>query len=176
MIRRPPTRLPAGLLATAAGVLAAAVLAAASAVLVAVVVAVVGSVAAGPVAVAVVFVVGGAGVALRNRVQGRGRSVRVRRTRSSGSPGGLRRRRVSLGGNMQRLLHACASVDRLVDYLLDRTVEKLPAATGARFAEEWQDHRQHYSGLRLVWWALCVRATARRTVATLGPARLPRDN
>jgi hypothetical protein len=77
---------------------------------------------------------------------------------------------------MRRLLHACASVDRLVDYLLDRTVEKLPAATRARFAEEWQDHRQHYSGWRLVWWALCVRATAMHTVASLGPARLTRDS
>lgn len=108
--------------------------------------------------------------------RGRGHSVRGRRTRSSGLPGGVGWLRVSFGGTMRRLLHACTSVDRLVDYLLDRTVEKLPAAVSARFAEEWQDHRTHYSGWRLVWWALCVRATALRTVAALGPARLPRDS
>ena len=106
----------------------------------------------------------------------RGHSVRVRRPQSSGLPGGVGGLRVSLGDTMRCLLQACTSVDRLVDYLLDRTVEKLPAAASARFAEEWQDHRKHYSGWRLVWWALCVRATAMRTVAALGPARLPRDS
>jgi hypothetical protein len=118
-------------------------------------------------AVAVVVAVVGAAAQIRGR--------RIRRTRSSGASGGLELR-VSLGGNTRRLLHACTSVDRLVDYLLDRTVEKLPAAASARFAEEWQDHRQHYSGWRLVWWALWVRATALRTVTALGPARLPRDS
>ncbi|MGH3752735.1 MAG: hypothetical protein ACRDRP_08570 [Pseudonocardiaceae bacterium] len=87
--------------------------------------------------------------------------------------GGLR---VCRGGTLRGLLRACTSVDRLVDYLLDRAVEKLPAAASARFAEEWRDHRQHYSGWRLVWWALCVRATAMRTVAALGSAQLPRDS
>jgi hypothetical protein len=67
-------------------------------------------------------------------------------------------------------------VDGLVDYLLERAVDTLPAAARARFAEEWLDHRQHYCGWRLVWWALWVRATALRTVAALGPARLPRDS
>jgi hypothetical protein len=112
--------------------------------------------------------------------------VRVQRTRSSGLSGGPCSRarvksglgwlRVSRGGNMRHLLHACTSVDRLVDYLLDRAVDKLPAAASARFAEEWRDHRQHYSGWRLVWWALCVRATAMRTVTALEPARLSRDS
>lgn len=59
---------------------------------------------------------------------------------------------------------------------LDQAVKKLLEASKARFAEEWQGHRTHYSGWRLVWWALCVRATAIRTVAALGPARLPRDS
>jgi hypothetical protein len=158
MIRRPPTRPPTGTgpVVVAVGIAAAVCIAA-------------GGVAGGSVAAA-------AAGAVIHLIQGRGRSVRVRRTRSSGSPGGLGWRRVSLGGNMRRLLHACASVDRLVDYLLDRAVEKLPAAASARFAEEWQDHRKHYSGWRLVWWALCVRATARHTVAGLGPAGLPRDS
>jgi hypothetical protein len=66
-------------------------------------------------------------------------------------------------------------VERLVDYLLDRAVDTLPAVARARFAEEWLDHRQHYSGWRLVWWALWVRATALRTVAALEPARLSRE-
>jgi hypothetical protein len=102
--------------------------------------------------------------------------VRVRGTRSSGLSGGLGWLRVSRGGNMRHLPHACTSVDRLVDYLLDRAVDKLPAAASARFAEEWRDHRQHYSGGRLVWWALCVRAMAMRTVTALEPARLSRDS
>ncbi|MBV9313139.1 MAG: hypothetical protein JO100_05210 [Pseudonocardia sp.] len=77
---------------------------------------------------------------------------------------------------MRRLLSACTSVERLVDHLLDRAVGKLPEASRARFAEEWQDHRTHLSGWRLVWWALCVRALAMRTAAALGPSRLPRDS
>jgi hypothetical protein len=102
--------------------------------------------------------------------------VQVRRTRASGLSGGLGWLRVSRGGNMRHLPYACTSVDGLVDYLLDRAVDKLPAAASARFAEEWRDHRQHYSGWRLVWWALCVRATAMRTVTALEPARLSRDS
>lgn len=102
--------------------------------------------------------------------------VRVRRTRASGFPGGLGWLRVSHGGAMRHLPHACTSVDRLGDYLLDRAVDKLPAAASARFSEEWRDHRQHYSGWRLVWWALWVRATAMRTVTALEPARLSRDS
>lgn len=120
-------------------------------------------------------VVGVAAVAVRAR-RGRGRGVRVQRTRSSSWSGGLGWLRVSRGGDTRHLPQACTSVDRLVDYLLDRAVGKLPEAFRARFVEEWQDHREHYSGWRLVWWALCVRATAMRVVAALGPARLPRDS
>jgi hypothetical protein len=188
MIRRPPTRRPGAdrlfafaafaafvtvvdaVVGTAVGtgiVTGGVVTAVSTAAAVAVVV-------TGLVAIAGAVVIGG--VTLIHRLQGQGRSVRVRRTRSSGSPGGLGWRHVSLGGNMRSLLHACTSVDRLVDCLLDRAVEKLPAVASARFAEEWQDHRQHRSGWRLVWWALCVRATARHTVAGLGPAGLPRDS
>ncbi len=105
----------------------------------------------------------------------RGRSVRVRRTRSSGRSGGAGGRRVCRGDTLRGLLRAAPSVDRLVDYLLDRAVDTLPAASRARFAEEWQDHRQHYCGWRLVWWALWVRATAPRTVTALEPARLSRE-
>jgi hypothetical protein len=170
MSRRPPTRLPVTVVVT--------VVAAAAGVATAVATGVTAATGVAGVAAVVVVVTGvtGVGDVLIDRIQGRGRSVRVRRTRSSGRSGGVGWRRVSLGGNMRRLLHACASVDRLVDYLLDRAVEKLPAAASARFAEEWQDHRQHYSGWRLVWWALCVRATAMRTDAVLGPAGLPRDS
>ena len=104
-----------------------------------------------------------------------GRGSRGRWTRSSGWSGGLGWLRASRGG-MRRLLSACTSVERLVDYLLDRAVGKLPEVSRARFAEEWQDHRTHFSGWRLVWWALCVRALAMRTAAALGPSRLPRDS
>jgi hypothetical protein len=98
-----------------------------------------------------------------------------RRTRSSGRSGGVGGLRVCRGGTLRGLLRACTSVDRLVDYLLDRAVDTLPAPARARFAEEWQDHRQHYCGWRLVWWALWVRATVLRTVTALGSARLPRE-
>jgi hypothetical protein len=143
-----------------------------------VVVSVVGIVG-GDVGIVGVGVLGGVvvGVVFRARAQVRTQShrVRVRRTRSSGLPGGVGWLRVSRGGTLRHLLHACTSMDRLVDYLLDRAVDTLPVAASARFAEEWQDHRQHYSGWRLVWWALCVRVTARRTVTALGLTRLPRD-
>ncbi|MGH3808722.1 MAG: hypothetical protein ACRDRU_19260 [Pseudonocardiaceae bacterium] len=132
-------------------------------------------VAAGAAAAAGVGGVVVADVAVRAR-RGRGRGVRVQRTRSSSWSGGLGWLRVSRGGDTRHLPQACTSVDRLVDYLLDRAVGKLPEAFRARFVEEWQDHREHYSGWRLVWWALCVRATAMRVVAALGPARLPRDS
>jgi hypothetical protein len=110
---------------------------------------------------------------VRPCVRVRDNNGRVRRSsRLSGELGWLR---VSPGGNMRQLHQGCTSVDRLADYLLKQSVETLPMASKARFAEEWQDHRQYYSGWRLVWWALCVRGTALRTVTALGPAQLPRD-
>jgi hypothetical protein len=124
----------------------------------------------------IVFVTGGERPAVNyHHIRERGRGVGVRRTRSSGVSTRVGRPRVSFSGGMRRLLQAGTSVDRLVDYLLDRAVDKLPVAAGARFAEEWRDHRQHYRGWRLLWWALCVRATAMRTVAELGPARRARE-
>jgi hypothetical protein len=98
-----------------------------------------------------------------------------RRTRSSGRSGGMERPRVCRGGTARGLLRAWTSVDRLVNYLLDRAVDTLPAAARDRYTEEWHDHRQHYCGWRLVWWALWVRATALRTGTALEPARLPRE-
>jgi hypothetical protein len=58
------------------------------------------------------------------------------RTRSSGWSGGWGWFRVSRGGNMRHLLSACTSVDRLVDYLLDRAVGKLPEAV--TFSDIWR--------------------------------------
>jgi hypothetical protein len=98
-----------------------------------------------------------------------------RRVRSSSRSGGVEWPRFCRDGTLRRLLRACISVERLVDYLLDRALDTLPVAARARFAEEWGDHRRHYAGWRLVWWALCVRATAPRTNTALGPARFPRE-
>lgn len=103
-------------------------------------------------------------------------SVQGHRTPSSGLSGRSGGLRVSRSGALRDLLHACTSVERLADYLLDRAIDKLPPTARARFAEEWQDHRQHRSGWRRLWWALGVRATARRIVTALGPAQLPRDS
>ena len=41
-------------------------------------------------------------------------------------------------------------------------VRQLPQGLRDRYAEEWADQRTHLSGWRLVWWALCLRATATR--------------
>lgn len=53
--------------------------------------------------------------------------------------------------------------DWTVDHLLGQGVQALPAPFRERFAEEWADHRSHYRGWRLLWWALCVRVTTTRT-------------
>ncbi|WP_131765278.1 hypothetical protein [Candidatus Protofrankia californiensis] len=60
---------------------------------------------------------------------------------------------------LRRLAQACRAADPLVDYLLTRAVHQLPASYQDRYAEEWSDHRHHLRGLRLLWWALCVRVT-----------------
>jgi hypothetical protein len=62
----------------------------------------------------------------------------------------------------------------LAEYLLVRAVRRLPEGFRERYAEEWYEHRTHRSGCRLLWWALCVRATAARTGRELQDARLPR--
>ena len=56
---------------------------------------------------------------------------------------------------------------RLVGYLLTKALQKLPEIFRDRFAEEWHDHRTRKSGTNLVWWALWVRITARRTATAL---------
>jgi len=134
----------------------------------------------GVVVSVVVSGVGGAvsavgGVGLWRTLVRAQRTGAFRPTRSSERPGGVGGLRVCRGGTRRGLLRTCTSVDGLVDYLLERAVDTLPAAARARFAEEWLDHRQHFSGWRLVWWALWVRATALRTATALGPAQLPRD-
>jgi hypothetical protein len=68
------------------------------------------------------------------------------------------------------------STAALVDHLLDRAVLLLPDDDRERWAEEWAEHRTHRSGLRLLWWAWCVRATASRTAGELRHARLPRPD
>lgn len=68
-------------------------------------------------------------------------------------------------------------VEALVDHLHLRAVALLPiGADRERWAEEWAEHRTHLRGVRLVWWALCTRATASRTAAELRHARLPRPD
>jgi len=68
-------------------------------------------------------------------------------------------------------------VDTMVNYLLLRAAALFPTeAARERWAEEWADHRAHLRGLRLLWWALCTRATASRTAAELRRARLPRPD
>jgi hypothetical protein len=83
------------------------------------------------------------------------------------------RQRAAEGGFGWRFL-ACLTVDGLVDHLLGRAARQLPRAFRERFTEEWEDHRTHLRGVRLVWWALCVRATATRTGRELRRAELPR--
>jgi hypothetical protein len=64
---------------------------------------------------------------------------------------------VSIGGLRARGTH------RLVSLLLDAALERLPEPSRLRWAEEWAEHRTHHRGGRLIWWALCLRATAART-------------
>jgi hypothetical protein len=95
------------------------------------------------------------------------------RSRISGWVRPTRRRSRAEGGTGQRRL-AWLTVDGMVDHLLGRAARQLPLAFRDRFAEEWWDHHSHLRGLRLVWWALCVRATASRTGRELRRPELPR--
>lgn len=65
-------------------------------------------------------------------------------------------------------------VDHFVDTLLGRGANVLPTPFQERFTEEWDDHRTHHRGWQLLWWALCVRATATRIGRELRHAELPR--
>jgi hypothetical protein len=67
---------------------------------------------------------------------------------------------------------AWVSAGRLAEYLVARAVRR-PEGFRERYAEEWYEHRTHRSGWPLLWWALCVRATAARTGRELQDARLP---
>lgn len=64
-------------------------------------------------------------------------------------------------------------VGRLVSFLLRDALLQLPADVRERWAEEWADHGAHREGCRLVWWAMCLRATAARTGRAYRRARLP---
>ncbi|MDT3447015.1 hypothetical protein [Pseudofrankia sp. BMG5.37] len=60
---------------------------------------------------------------------------------------------------------------------MDGAVGRLPECERERWAEEWAEHRTHRRRLGLLWWALCLRATAFRMAAELREeARLPRPD
>src|SRR5439155_26150065 len=66
------------------------------------------------------------------------------------------RRRGAAGASAIRpWSQACTWVDRLVGYLVDSSVRRLPEVLRDRYVEEWADHRTRLRGLRLVWWAMC---------------------
>lgn len=87
----------------------------------------------------------------------------------------LRRHRGTHGSRLGRRLVA-VSMDRLVSFLLAGAVRRLPDAAQDRWTEEWNDHRGNQRGLRLLWWALCVRTTATRTAHELRTAQLPHSD
>jgi hypothetical protein len=66
-------------------------------------------------------------------------------------------------------------MDRLTAHLLTGSLLQLSEELRDRYREEWADHRTHLRGWRLVWWALCVRATASRTGQEFRPAWTARD-
>ncbi|WP_018505359.1 hypothetical protein [Parafrankia discariae] len=68
---------------------------------------------------------------------------------------------------------AAGLTNQITSHLLGQAASALPGPVRERFAEEWADHRSHYRGWRLLWWALCVRATATRTARELRAAQLP---
>lgn len=67
-------------------------------------------------------------------------------------------------------------LDHAVDRLLDRAACAIPDSHREQLVEVWADHRSHYHGWRLLWWALCARATAGRTARELRTAQLPRTD
>ncbi|WP_157240790.1 hypothetical protein [Catenuloplanes japonicus] len=62
---------------------------------------------------------------------------------------------------------------RLVAFLLRSALAQLPEPVRDRWSEEWADHCSCQEGWRLVWWALCLRATAARTGREIRRAHLP---
>jgi hypothetical protein len=123
----------------------------------------------------VIGVIGDIGdVLVRERWQAMRSSRQGGRSGGSGLAQPAWRRPQAAEGDAGRRLLVCLTVDGLVNHLLDRAARQLPQAYRDRFAEEWQDHRTHLHGLRLVWWALCARATAFRTGHELRRVELPR--
>lgn len=56
----------------------------------------------------------------------------------------------------------------VVDHVLASAVDRLPETDRDRWAEEWNDHRlMHDHVFGLLWWAICLRASAARLAAAL---------
>jgi hypothetical protein len=119
------------------------------------------------------FGIGGIDARVGNGVRAMRRSRFGSRSQVSGGAQPTRLRSRVEGGPGRRRL-AWLTADGLVAHLLDQAARQLPRACRERFAEEWWDHCSHLRGLRLMWWALCVRATASRTGHELRRTELPR--
>jgi hypothetical protein len=99
-----------------------------------------------------------------------GRGNKVRRGRPGLFTGHWRRPKPAGAGDTPGAL---LSAGWLAEWLLAGAVGRLPEGFRERYAEEWGEHRTHRSGWRLLWWAVCVRATAARTARELQHPRLP---
>jgi hypothetical protein len=73
-----------------------------------------------------------------------------------------RPRRRPRGNTMTQVARSPLS-GRLAAVLVHGAVLQLPHEQRERWAEEWAEHGAHRTGWRLLWWALCLRATAART-------------
>lgn len=86
------------------------------------------------------------------------------------------RGRLSDDGSLVYLSATATTAERLVSILLQSALAQLPPQVRERWAEEWAEHGAQRNGWRLVWWALCVRATATRTGREYRCARLPQGD
>jgi hypothetical protein len=117
---------------------------------------------------AVAVVVGG----LLTSIMWRGR--RSRAARNTSVRGGLRNPFARMCSRRKRLAVTFNAHRRnLISYLLSSALQQLPEEVRQRWKEEWSEHRRHYNGWRLLWWALCLRATAARTGRECRQVRLP---
>ncbi len=98
-------------------------------------------------------------------------SLRERRGDEGASPRQARNRVAYAGGAIRS--QTGGPIDRAINHLLARGARVIPESFRERFVEEWADHRTHYRGWRLLWWALCVRVTATRTAGELRAAQVP---